>query len=202
MAKSTLGDDLIGDLTERFGCDSYVDCGAVSFLITAVDLPEGPHFEIWMQGACRGKHHLRVITTTESDFIGGEQIDLKFVASLESHDDELISYMIPIKRLGKAAGKTVTILVDAVAKVENRGEVLRIQNGTRCHDLAAAQPSQPLLFRMVGLTFNILFFALRPISFLMNRADQDFYEVPESGEGTPLLGVRIRFPKVASRQAE
>lgn len=132
------GHDLVAAVAQRLGTGLPIEVGNVTVLITAVNSDSGPSYEVWLQGACEGRHQVSLTVTAEQDFLRGKRVDLSFTELLAVEDNVVQSYLIPVRRLGPAAGRSVRLLVRASARTRNRGAVLREQRGRRYHELVPA----------------------------------------------------------------
>lgn len=130
----TLGKDLIGDLAKSLDLNDYLDVDAISFLITAVLNDGNPEWEIWMQGACDGRHILQIDAATSPGFTHEHVAGPHLRASLESRDDELVSFFLPRQRFPEIANRTVDYDISAMSITHNPGRVRRPQLGTKLRD--------------------------------------------------------------------
>lgn len=130
----TLGKDLIGDLAKSLDLNDYLDVDDVSFLVTAVINDGNPEWEIWMQGARDGRHLLEIDAATSQGFTHEHVTGPHLRASLESKDDELVSFFLPRQWFPEISNRTVEYDISATSTTQNPGQGRRPQLGTKLRD--------------------------------------------------------------------
>lgn len=134
MRKSPTPPTTIDEIARQRRLNSIVECNRVSFLVTLVEIETRPHFEIWLQGASNGKHHLTVSAHRPTD-VG---TTLSFSASMSCEDDVLTCTRIAVNPNADIPFRPFRMTVQAESQTENGGKRIRPQNGRKYRNVNAA----------------------------------------------------------------